>query len=108
MPLQNALNNCKSLGESLWDSSSGFGNVQNDLDYLVLQEKTTLNQRYWIAPVHGTPSSIDASGHVKKASANEHLPVLCTQTAPYSTPDIKDTNATWQVTVESNKQYLTG
>ncbi|OOQ91345.1 cholinesterase [Penicillium brasilianum] len=108
MPLQNALNSCKSLGESLWDSSSGFGNIQNDLDYLVLQEKTTLNQRYWIAPVHGTPSSIDASGHVKKASANEHLPVLCTQTAPYSTPDIKDTNATWQVTVESNKQYLTG
>lgn len=108
MPLQNALSSCKSLGESLWDSSSGFGNIQNDLDYLVLQEKLSLDQRYWIASVHGTPSSIDASGSVKKASENEHLPVLCTQTAPYSTPDIKDTNATWQVTVNSNKQYLTG
>lgn len=108
MPLQNALNSCNKLGESLWDSGSGFDSIQSDLEYLVLQERYNHDQRYWIAPVHGTLSSVDASGRVKKAFANEHLPVLCTQTAPYSTPDFKDTNATWQVTVNSNNQHLTG
>lgn len=108
MPLQEAMNSCNSLGESLWRSSDGFENIQNDLDYLVLQERYGDDQRYWIAPVSGTPSSVDVDGHVKKASADEHLPVLCTQTAPYSTPDQKDTNTTWQVTVDSNNQHLTG
>jgi hypothetical protein len=108
MPLQQAMNSCNSLGESLWDSNSGFENIQSDLDYIVLQDRFKHDQRYWIAPVHGTPSSVDGSGLVKKASANERLPVLCTQTAPYSTPDVKDTNTTWQVTVNSNNQYLTG
>lgn len=108
MPLQEALNSCNSLGESLWTSNSGLESIQNGLDYLVLQNRYTGDQRYWIAPVHGTPSSVDVSGRMKKASANEPLPVLCTQTAPYSTPDEKNTNATWQVTIKSNQQFLTG
>lgn len=108
MPLHEALNSCNSLGESLWKSSAGYDSIENDLNYLVLQKRYDHGQRYWIAPVRGTPSTLDADGRVKKASANEHLPVLCTQTAPYSTPDQKDTNATWQVTVNSNNQHLTG
>lgn len=108
MPLQEAMNSCNSLGESLWSSSGRFKNIENDLDYLVLQKRYGDDQRYWIAPVQGTPSSVVADGRVKKASADEHLPVLCTQTAPFSTPDQKDTNTTWQVTVNSNNQHLTG
>lgn len=108
MPLQEAMNSCNSLGESLWKSSEGYDSIKNDLDYLAFQKRYGDGQRYWIAPVRGTPSTLDADGRVKKASANEHLPVLCTQTAPYSTPDQKDTNVTWQVTLNSNNQHLTG
>lgn len=108
MPLHQAIASCESLGESLWTVNSNFSNIQNDLNYLLYQHKYTRTQQYWIAPEHNTPSTIDVDGHIKQASSETRLPVLCSQSAPYSTPSSKNTNATWQVGVYSNNESITG
>lgn len=106
MPLKQAISSCESLGESLWAAKSGFKNIQHDLDYLVYQGKYPRSQHYWIAPIHNTPSTINADGRISRATPDTHLPVLCTQSAPYSTPYSKDTNSTWQVSVQSDNEYI--
>lgn len=108
MPLQKALETCYSLGETLWSYQAGVSEIQNDLDYLIFQGKYSKSQKYWIAPVHNMPSTINANGKVQKASANTHLPALCTQSAPYSNSDSQDTSSRWQVSVRSNNEDLTG
>lgn len=108
MPLSQATASCQTLGESLWAVNSNFSNIQHDLDYLVYQHKYTRTQRYWIASVQNTPSTINVDGRITHASPDTHLPVLCTQSAPYSTPNSKNTNATWQVGVSSNNEHITG
>ena len=99
---------CHSLGETLWPTGSGFSDIEHDLKYLVYQRKYSHSQKYWVASVRGAPSTIDANGCVQRASAETHLPVLCTHSAPYSTLNDQDTNSTWQVTIHSNNEYLTG
>ncbi|KAJ6036527.1 hypothetical protein N7540_000806 [Penicillium herquei] len=106
MPLQKAIESCRSLGESLW--SGKFDEIKYDLEYLTFQGKYSDDQKYWIAPVDNAASTINLSGKVQKASANTHLPALCTQTAPYSTSETQDNSSTWQVLVHSNNEYLTG
>ncbi|KAJ5656772.1 hypothetical protein N7507_008722 [Penicillium longicatenatum] len=108
MPLQKAIETCYSLGETLWSYKAEVSDIKHDLGYLSYQGKYSENQKYWIAPVHNTPSTINANGKVQKASVNTHLPVLCTQSAPYSNSDSQDTSSRWQVSVHSNNEYLTG
>ncbi|KAJ5764227.1 hypothetical protein N7533_002908 [Penicillium manginii] len=108
MPLKRAIQTCQSLGERLWSIEAGFSDIENDLKYLVYQGDKNKRQRYWIASIHSTPSTIDVNGRVKKTSSDENLPVLCTQTAPYSTPTFQDINSSWQIAVRSNNEYITG
>ncbi|KUM64196.1 hypothetical protein ACN42_g2899 [Penicillium freii] len=105
---QEATDSCQKLGESLWGTNSSYRNIQSDLDYLVFQGKYTRNQRFWTASEFSKLSTIDTNGRVNKASADEKLPVLCTQSAPFSTSTFQNTSAPWQVTVHSNDEYLTG
>lgn len=108
MPLLKAAEACQSLGESLWASQSKVSTIQNDLDYLVYEHKSSRSQQYWIAPIRGVPSTINADGEIRESSPSKRLPVLCTQSAPYSTADTKDTNATWQISIQSNNEHITG
>ncbi|KAJ6005510.1 hypothetical protein N7451_003454, partial [Penicillium sp. IBT 35674x] len=108
MPLQKAIETCHSLGETLWSYQAGVSEIKNDLDYLTFQGKYSESQKFWIAPIHNTPSTINAYGKVQRASANTHLPAFCTQSAPYSNSDSQDTSSRWQVSVRSNNEYLTG
>lgn len=108
MPLLKATEACQSLGESLWAEQSGSLTNKPDLEYLVFQQQFSRRQQYWIAPNHGVPSTIDANGKIGHSSPSKHLPVLCTQSAPYSTADTQDTNSTWQVTIQSNNEHITG
>ncbi|KAJ5897507.1 Carboxylesterase type B [Penicillium tannophilum] len=108
MPLQKAIETCHSLGETLWSYQAEASEIKNDLDYLTFQGKYSKSQKYWIAPVHNIPSTINANGKVQRAFANTHLPALCTQSAPYSNSDSQDTSSRWQVSVQSNNEYLTG
>ncbi|KAJ5208777.1 hypothetical protein N7449_003156 [Penicillium cf. viridicatum] len=105
---QEATDSCQKLGESLWGTDSSYRNIQSDLDYLVFQGKHTRNQRFWTASDHRKLSTIDTNGQVNKASADEKLPVLCTQSALFSNGTFQNTSAQWQVTVHSNDEYLTG
>ncbi|OQD75233.1 hypothetical protein PENDEC_c008G02950 [Penicillium decumbens] len=108
MPLVKATDACRIIGESLWATQSGFSNIQHDLEYLVFQRKFSGSQQYWIAPIQAVPSTIDAYGEIRESFSSIHLPVLCTQSAPYSTADTKDTNSTWQVAIQSNNENITG
>ena len=107
-PWQEATESCQKIGETLWGAGSSYKDIQNDLDYLVFQGKYTRNQRFWTASDRRKLSTIDTNGRVNKASANEKLPVVCTQSAPLSNSTFQDTSAQWQVTVHSNDEYLTG
>ncbi|KAJ5740457.1 hypothetical protein N7493_000329 [Penicillium malachiteum] len=106
MPLQKAIGSCHRLGESLW--TGNFSEIKYDLDYLTFEGKYSDDQEYWIASVDNAASTIKLSGKVQKASADTHLPALCTQTAPYSTSETQDNSSAWQVLVHSNNEYLTG
>lgn len=108
MPLLKAIEACQNLGESLWKSQSGLSMIQNDLEYLVFESKYSRNQAYWIAPVRGVPSTINADGEVRESFPSKRLPVLCTQSAPYSTADTNDTNSRWQVNIQANNEHITG
>ncbi|KAJ5694703.1 hypothetical protein N7536_005115 [Penicillium majusculum] len=105
---QEATDSCQKLGESLWGTNSSYRDIQSDLDYLVFQGKYTRDQRFWTTLDHRKLSTIDTTGRVNKASADEELPVLCTQSAPFSNSTFQNTSAQWQVTVHSNDEYLTG
>ncbi|KAJ5774340.1 hypothetical protein N7457_009236 [Penicillium paradoxum] len=107
-PWQEATQSCQSVGEGLWGIGSSYENIQSDLEYLVLQGKYTRGQRFWVASDHRKLSTIDTNGQIYNASAYEKLPVLCTQSAPYSNITFQDTSSQWQVTVHSNNEYLTG
>jgi predicted GIY-YIG superfamily endonuclease len=78
------------------------------LEYLVYQGKYTANQRFWAASHDRKPSAINARGQIKSASKDEKLPVLCTQTAPYTNSTFQDTSSKWQVNVRSNNELITG
>lgn len=108
MPLQRAIETCHSLGETLWSYQAGASEIRNDLDYLTYQGKYSEIQKFWIAPVHNKPATINANGKIQNAHANTHLPALCTQSAPYSNSDSQNTDSRWQVSVRSNNEHLTG
>lgn len=103
-----ATESCIKLGESVWGSGSSIEKIQRDLDYLVYQGRYAQTQRFWTASDNRKPSTINANGQIKSVSTNEKLPVICTQTAPYSNITFQDTSSKWQVTVKSNNEYLTG
>ena len=108
MPLHLARKSCEDLGESLWDSNTGFDRIQSQLEYMVLQNTYGPQQRFWVSSTQCAPLSIDSKGSVKEADADQDLPALCTQSAPFSTVNVTDTSPKWQVSVRSNDEQITG
>ncbi|KAJ5330061.1 hypothetical protein N7452_010451 [Penicillium brevicompactum] len=105
---QEAAKSCLELGETLWRSDSGFEFIQSDLDYLVYLGSYSPKQQFWTASHNQKSSTINADGQINHASPQKRLPVICTQTAPYSNSTSQDTNERWQLVVESGNQQLTG
>ena len=99
---------CEALGEQLWSPELKTSSIQPNLDYLVYQGRAERTTQFWIATLGEEPRVISASGHVSPASSKLNLPVLCTQSAPYSNDSVADTSAKWQVAVRSNNEDLTG
>ncbi|KAJ5748399.1 uncharacterized protein N7511_010095 [Penicillium nucicola] len=97
-PWKEAKESCQKLGESLWGAHSMTKDIQSALDYLVFQGKFSPSHRFWTSTQKSSISAL----------ANTRLPVLCTQTAPYSNKTYQNTDSKWQVTVHSNNEYLTG
>lgn len=98
---------CAELGEQLWAPELGTGSIQRSLDFLRYQEKGRAG--FWIAPRDDAPRAISTSGDVSdELDGSDKLPVLCTQTAPFSNSTVQDTGETWRVSVRANNEVLTG
>ncbi|GLA12851.1 hypothetical protein AnigIFM62618_009366 [Aspergillus niger] len=108
-PLKEATEACNALGESLWGAASSTpADIKADLKYLSYQGNYKSNQCFWIAPVNATGRTIDLEGTISTADSNHQYPVLCTQSAPYSTEEYQNTSSQYQITVQANNEYLTG
>ncbi|KAI0480490.1 Alpha/Beta hydrolase protein [Xylariaceae sp. FL0804] len=107
-PLAEATRSCAALGEQLWSPAAG-ADIQANLNYLAYEGVAAAGSQFWIAPDRAGARAIDVRGDVSAADARRSLPVLCAQSAPFSNATWQDNStARWQVTVESNNEYLTG
>jgi hypothetical protein len=108
--LENAVAVCKSLGETLWGNDQHTAEIiQSNLDYLVYEKHFDSSQSFWIAPYGRIPRTVSATGKISTSiTPLASLPVLCTQTAPFSSSTYQNNGSQWQVTVRSNNEYLTG
>lgn len=107
-PYSDALTACKALGEQLWSPDIGNASIQNSLDYLKYKDTALGSSSFWIASKGVGSRAIDRTGRISWPAIASRLPVLCTQSAPFSNETFKDTSEQWQVTVRSNGEYLTG
>jgi hypothetical protein len=105
---ESAAADCTALSEQLWAPELKTASIQPNLDYLAYENEYPVDQQYWIAPSAAGPRAINGKGQVTAVSPHLHLPVLCTQTAPFSNSSYQDTSPEWQVTVHSNNEYITG
>ncbi|KAI0118712.1 cholinesterase [Nemania sp. FL0031] len=103
-----ASKSCQVLGEQLWSPKSGLSNIQKSLDYLKYSKNHAESSKFWVGPESLYGQIIDFNGHVSRASETLTLPVLCTQSAPFSNETSQDRDERWQVTIHSNNEYLTG
>ncbi|KAJ5179392.1 hypothetical protein N7492_002602 [Penicillium capsulatum] len=108
MPLPQAINSCRDIGEVLWPVETRLDNIRQHLEYLVFQQQYNQSQAYWVAGADGNPTALYGDGRVDKGPSDTDLPVLCTQTAPYSIPDAQNISARWQVSLRANNEYITG
>ncbi|KAI1393824.1 alpha/beta-hydrolase [Hypoxylon trugodes] len=99
---------CKAVGEDLWSPESGIENIKKNLDYLKYVDSGSDDSRFWIASNNGSAQAIDLDGNTSRARPDVELPVLCTQSAPFSNETSQDASEKWQVTVKSNNEVLTG
>lgn len=98
---------CEALGEEIWEP--GTSDIEANLKYMVYSGKYGESQLFW---VNGkTPTTFSVTGHVRTIASNRALPalpVLCTQSAPYSNKSFADIEEEWQVSVTANNQILVG
>ncbi|KAI0180064.1 alpha/beta-hydrolase [Hypoxylon sp. FL1284] len=98
---------CEAMGEQLWSPDSGAGSIQKVLDYV--EYLAPNHGQFWIAPKDQSARAMGTDGHVSlTVSLGEELPVMCTQTAPYSNLTFQDTSEKWQVGVQTNNETLMG
>ncbi|TAQ85351.1 hypothetical protein B7494_g6314 [Chlorociboria aeruginascens] len=99
---------CAALGEQLWTADLHPPSIQPNLDYLTYLNKFPAEQQYWVASNSSNANVMTGRGQRLAASHHLQLPVLCTQTAPFSNATFQDPSLQWQVTVHSNDEYYTG
>jgi carboxylesterase type B len=118
----NAAQTCQALSESLWSpSKQNFGaGLNSSLAYEVYAGHYASNQLFWIAAESKHWSgpwqhhsmqhcqAMDVHGHCHDVNCEEHLPVLCTQSAPASTSTFANTSAAFQVAQSVREQTLIG
>jgi hypothetical protein len=103
-PLQAASASCAALGEQLWSPDMKTTSIQSSLDYIVYEKLAAAGSDFWIAG----GKSITAKGAIGTGKSDGKLPVLCTQSAPFSNDSVEDTSEKWQVMVHSNNEDLVG
>ena len=99
-----AVDTCKALGEQLWLP----GKHDQETEILGGHLKSLKQDRAWIALDGSKFRAIDDTGRLVNKKVSTKLPVLCTQTAPYSNATFADVSQNWQVQVQSNNETVTG
>ncbi|KAI0393915.1 cholinesterase [Xylariaceae sp. FL0594] len=106
-----ASQSCSALGEQLWYPELKTSSIQRNLDYLHYLEDTRKPLRFWIGTKNNNISvrTIDTNGRIFHMPREHELPVLCTQTAPFSNGESQDNQSPkWRVTVDANNEHITG
>ncbi|KAI0455322.1 Alpha/Beta hydrolase protein [Xylaria acuta] len=103
-----ASRSCQALGEQLWSPELGISGIQTNLNYLGYTKYYEELPGFWIGPDHVTGQTLDIHGNVSRPSEVLELPVLCTQSAPFSSDTSQDNSKKWHVKVRSNNEYITG
>lgn len=103
-----ASRSCETLGERLWSPDLGISTIQKNLDYLEYLGYHQESFKFWIGPENLSGQTVDIRGHVDRTSKGLKLPVLCTNSAPFSDATSQDTSQRWHVTIHSNNEYITG
>ncbi|KAH7417749.1 cholinesterase [Cadophora sp. MPI-SDFR-AT-0126] len=101
---ESALASCEALGEQLWSPDTYNRATEILGDHL----KSVQQSQAWISSKGGKSRAIKSSGQFVTPKGSSRLPVLCTQTAPYSNSTFADISESWQVQVQSNNETLTG
>lgn len=103
-----AVTSCAALGESLWSLEQ----CSQDIDFLRYLEYD--NQRhgqslYWVANTAGTKcNAVSPQGRSQQVSCDTPLPVLCSNTAPLSSPRLTDNSSKWQISVSASNATIVG
>ncbi|KAI1104210.1 alpha/beta-hydrolase [Jackrogersella minutella] len=106
--LKDAGEACEAVGENLWSPDLQTRSLQNVLNYLKYSSSDQRVSQFWIAPKNQSAQAVDTNGKIYQANSDAKLPVLCTQSAPFSNETSQDTSEKWQITVKSNNESLTG
>ncbi|KAI0841602.1 alpha/beta-hydrolase [Hypoxylon sp. FL0890] len=106
--LEDASEACEAVGEQLWSPELKISNIQSSLNYLKLIASDLSSSQFWIASKNRSTQAIDMDGRISPAKPDAKLPVICTQSAPFSNETSQDTSERWQVKVTSNNETLTG
>jgi len=114
------------LGERLWSASKQpfSAGLNSSLSYEVYSGHIASTQFFWRAEeAHhswkrgqpswriGPPQQCDATlpnGDSQRASCNQKLPALCTQSAPASSPSFANTSVPYQIEQSTGSQSLIG
>ena len=86
------------------------GNSSADLTrYLNYQNTSTSNDVYWVQGKIGDQcNAVSSRGDVQSFNCDSKFYALCSQSAPISTIDNKDTSPKWRITLPSGDQQYTG
>ncbi|KAI2462997.1 alpha/beta-hydrolase [Annulohypoxylon bovei var. microspora] len=107
-PLKDASEACEAVGEELWSPGSNISEIQNTLNYLKYANSNTSISQFWIASTNESAQAIDTDGSISQTNPDAKLPVICTQSAPFSNDTFQDTSEKWQITLKSNNETFTG
>ena len=110
MSHQAALAACNELHESLVhpDFLGSSFDLTAGLTQQINGRLKTATESYWIASTQGLCQVTDAYGTTRSVDCDEQLPVLCTQSAPFSNISYFDSSISWQTKVETGVQTITG
>lgn len=103
-----AVSGCHALSEELWSPEQGTASIQRSLDYLLYEGVANNDTKLWIAAQDDRMRAVDVFGNVSMVPSGSELPVLCTQSAPFTNTSYTDTSTEWQVSVHSNNEDLVG
>ncbi|KAI0382879.1 alpha/beta-hydrolase [Hypomontagnella monticulosa] len=106
--LKDARSACEAVGEQLWSAKLGTKSIQSSLDYLKYTGSDLSTLQFWVASGSQAVEAVNINGSVLNTQSSAKLPVLCTNSAPFSNETSQDTSKKWQVTVTSNNESLTG